>query len=200
MKKFFFLIFFLVQFSLFGQKKQFASITITSNASAYPFGILAGYFKNPVHPGFELGWEKVFKEKKKHTWYGEAKLGYFYHRFLQHGIPLYVNYGYKYKFNTKLYAGAAIGAGSFHSVPATAVLKLEEGEYKNAKGIGRPQAIAAFTLSSGYTVAAKSKMPVTVFLHYQARVQMPFVKSYVPVLPYNQIGVGASINLLTFKK
>lgn len=176
------------------QREQSCSISITNNATALPFGILKGYFSAPVHPGFELDWNQTVSKKKKHDWFRGIHVGYFYHRFVQHGIPLYIDYGYRYKAGKAFHASAAIGAGYFHSIPAVEVLKNDNGDYKNAKGIGRPQAMIAFTLGTGYTIPVKDK-PLTVFIHYQVRLQTPFVKSYVPVLPYNQVALGAALPL-----
>jgi hypothetical protein len=83
-----------------------------------------------------------------------------------------------------------------HAIPATEVYKLNSfGEYVNGKGLGRPQAISSFTLGSGYVVEPASSRSLTVFLAYQQRLQFPFVKSYVPMLPYNSMFAGASIKL-----
>ncbi|HLO79675.1 MAG TPA: hypothetical protein VK166_01880 [Chitinophagaceae bacterium] len=175
------------------QKKYHLSFALTNNASSYPFQYLAGYVENPLHPGFELGYGKTWGRKKHHEWFGELKLGYFYHQFVQHGIPIYFNGGYRYMFNHRFSMDAALGAGYFHSIATTDVLKLENGEYVNAKGIGRPQIMAAVTLGAGYHIKMNKTDSLRLFLQYQARVQLPFNDDYVPVLPYNQIAIGVSI-------
>ncbi len=71
------------------QNKNYLSIAFTDQATSYPFTILAGYFTEPIHPGIEFSWGKNFKEKPAHDWFREFRLGYFYHRFVQHGISLY---------------------------------------------------------------------------------------------------------------
>jgi hypothetical protein len=186
---------------LYAQKGEYLTFAFTDQASAYPFSTFFGFFKEPVHPGFEAGWNQTIKEKKKHDWYREFKLGYFYHRFVQHGLPVYVNYGYRYKFSKEVSAEAALGGGYFHSIPATEVLKLQDdGEYKNAKGIGRPQVLIAFTMGAGYHFHFRNNQPIKLFLQYQQRIQTPFVRSYVPILPYNQIAVGVSIPKFSTKK
>ncbi|MBD0349778.1 MAG: hypothetical protein ICV65_01350, partial [Flavisolibacter sp.] len=83
-----------------------------------------------------------------------------------------------------------------HSVPATAVLKLnEQGEYKNVKGIGRGQAIVNLTFGAHYKINLQSSKPLTLSLQYQQRLQTPFVKSYVPFLPYNSLQLGVRLPL-----
>lgn len=183
------------------QKVNHLSVAFTDQASAYPFAVGAGYFKSPLHPGIEVGWDRNFREKSHHDWFGAIKLGYFYHRFVQHGIPLYVNYGYRYRFSKSFSADVALGAGYLHSVAATEVLQLNDnGDYKNAKGIGRPQVMVALTAGTGYQFYINGKRPARIFLQYQGRIQTPFVKSYVPVLPYNQVALGASFVFSSAKK
>ena len=110
MKKFagFFLLLFTL--SVAAQKRQIISLAFTDNANAFPFGKFAGFFNNPVHAGFELGWAHV-KEKKKHDWFWELRTGYFYHQFVQHGIPLYAIGGYRYRIIQHLSTDASLGAG-----------------------------------------------------------------------------------------
>jgi len=186
---------------LSAQNKNYLSIAFTDQATAYPFTILAGYFTEPIHPGIEFSWGKNFKEKPAHDWFREFRLGYFYHRFVQHGISLYAGYGYRYKFSKKLVADASLGVGYFHSIAATEVLKSDaNGNYKNAKGIGRPQIMGELSFGGGYIFQLKNKQPLKCFLQYQARIQAPFVNSYVPILPYNQFAIGVSFSIAPIKK
>lgn len=201
MKKFLFFTFLLVTLYLQAQNKNHYSIAFTNNSSSYPFNTLSGFFKTPFHPGIELSWSRNIKEKKKHDWFRDVKLGYFYHRFVQHGIPIYLNYGYRYKYSKQFYSQISLGGGYFHSIPATEVLKLNDnGDYKNAKGIGRPQAMFALNIGTGYVFKLTNQQPLNLFLEYQARIQTPFVKSYVPILPYNQLAIGTSITIQSTKK
>jgi hypothetical protein len=182
------------------QKSKQVSVAITDQASAYPFGKFVGFVNEPVHPGIEFAYTILFREKKKHEWYYEFKAGYFFHRFVQHGIPLYFNFGYRYKVSKAWSFDASLGAGYFHSIAATEVLKQNDaGDYENAKGIGRAQAMAAFTLGAGYKIPLQASKFMRLFFQYQQRIQMPFINSYVPVLPYNQIALGAAMPVSIFK-
>lgn len=172
-------------------------IAITNNNAAYPFSTFGGLFQSPFHPGAEFSYGFNWKTKSKHDWYQQVKLGYFYHRFVQHAIEVYTNTGYRYKFSSRFFAESAIGVGYLHSVPATAKLKFDDnGEYKDNKGVGRMQAMFVFNAGAGYVVDPVSQRPVSIFATYQQLIQAPFVKSYVPLLPYNSIMIGAKI---TFK-
>lgn len=183
----------LFDFSTSAQSKSSITFVLTGQATAYPFGKFIGMFNGPFHPGAEIGWSKTIRMQPRHEWFREFKAGYFYHRFVQHGIPLYLHYGIRYKVVERFQLSAALGAGYFHSIPATAVYKLNEnGDYVNAKGIGRPQTMAAFTLGASYRINADASNPVLVLWLYQQRLQMPYVRSYVPLLPYVQMAWGVS--------
>ncbi len=179
------------------QRNRQVSVAITSNSTAMPFSKLGGLFKTPVHPGVEFGYGINWKTRRKHDWFQTFKAGYFYHRFVQHAIPVYTTFGYRYKFLEALDAETSFGAGYMHSVPATAKYRLNSsGEYENNKGIGRMQAIAVFNIGGNYNINRKAKRPKSIFALYQQQLQMPFIKSYVPLLPYNTFVLGVKVNYL----
>jgi len=185
----------------FAQKDKEISIAFFNTASAYPFSQLGKLLTGIEHPGLEIAYGFNWKTKNKHDWFEEVKLSYFYHRFVQHGIPLYTNIGYRYKFSHALSAQVAVGAGYMQSIPATAKLKLgANGDYKKDKGIGRAQAIAVVNFSIGYTIHSSIKNAPRLFVTYQQFLQTPFVKAYVPILPYNSLLVGCSIPFHSHKK
>jgi len=172
-------------------QKKYLSLAAFTTQSAMPFGKFAGLFTDQFHPGLEAGYGINISAKEKHDWFVDFKIACFYHRFVQTGIPIYADLGYRYKINSRLSAETSLGAGYMHSVPATAKLKLEEdGVYVNNKGVGRMQAMATFALGLGYTIDPSSRQPMSVFTTYQQRIQMPFVNSYVPLLPYNSFMIG----------
>lgn len=179
-----------------GQGNKYISIAGFTTQTALPFGKFSGLFKDVAHPGAEITYGKDISNKNKHSFFLELKVAYFFHRFVQHGIPVYLNFGYRHKISSRFSAETSIGAGYMHSIPATAKLKLNgNGEYKNNKGIGRMQAMATYGLGLGYTPHPSSPKPITFFSIYQQRLQMPFVKSYVPLLPYNSFMIGIKKSL-----
>jgi len=182
----------------FGQKKnKEISVAVTNNHTAYPFASFGKLFSGPYHPGFELGYGFDWRTRKKHDWIQTFRFGYFYHRFVQHGIPIYTQFGYRYRPWERINFNTAIGAGYMHSIPATAVLKANDnGDYSKAKGIGRGQAIAHFSLGARYKLTKQTNSPA-VFLQYTQQLQAPFINSYVPLLPYNTMAVGF---VMPFKK
>ncbi len=196
MKYILFLFFLLSAFSVSAQKKQSISLALTDNASSYPFGTFVGFATEPFHAGFEAGWSHI-KTKRKHDWYWDIKAGYFYHQFVQHGIPIYADFGYRYRFIKHVSADISLGAGYFHSIPATEVFKIDgSGNYENAKGIGRPQVMVPLTMGLNYEFKISSEREASIFFQYQQRLQAPFVNNYVPILPYCQVALGFNYYLL----
>jgi hypothetical protein len=173
--------------------RKYLSFAVFTTQNAMPFGRFAGLFDETLHPGVEAGYGKNISSKAKHAWFMEFKAACFYHRFVQLGIPVYLNLGYRYKIGKGISAETSFGAGYMHSIATTAKFKLNaDGEYVASGGIGRMQATVSFGLGIGYTLNSSAARPVRVFASYQQRLQMPFVKSYVPLLPYNSFLIGVS--------
>jgi hypothetical protein len=175
------------------QPRTYISLAATTSQNAMPFGKFGGLFSETMHPGFEFGYGKNLGTSPKHEWFAELRLAYFYHRFVQHGLPLYVNFGYRHNLKSRFRIETSLGAGYMHSIPATSKFKLNEnGEYGNNKGSGRAQAILTYGLGLGYMVQPNSTRPTRIFFNWQQRLQTPFVKSYVPILPYNNLIIGVA--------
>jgi hypothetical protein len=194
MRNFVLLLLFFLPLAVWCQRKEkHISFAVTNSHSAYPFASFSHLFSGPFHPGVELGYGFNWTTGKKHDWYGAFRLGYFHHRFVQHGIPLYTQLGYRYKPGSRVHFNAAIGAGYLHSIPGTAVLKMNSnGDYEKSKGIGRPQALFNLAVGGRYALSTKAGAPY-VFLQYTQQLQTPFINSYVPLLPYNQMALGLSL-------
>ncbi|MGH2647882.1 MAG: hypothetical protein ACRDE8_09960, partial [Ginsengibacter sp.] len=121
----------LLMLSGYAQRNKQISVAFLNTGSAYLFAEFSKLITTVQNPGIELGYGFNWKTKPKHDWFQEFKLSYFYHRFVQHGIPLYTDIGYRYKFSSLLSAQISCGAGYMQSIPAAAKLKLgAEGEYK----------------------------------------------------------------------
>lgn len=194
------LLLFITTFAI-AQKQKEISIAFENAASAYPFSKFGNLVTKVSQPGIEASYGFNWKTKSRHDWYQQLKFGWLYHRFVQNAFVLYTNVGYRYKFSPHWSAHAAIGAGYLHSIPATAKLKLNNnGEYKNDKGIGRAQAMAVLNFSPVYIPHPMGARPLKIFITYQQLLQTPFVKSYVPILPYNSLLIGASVPLPSHKK
>ena len=110
-------------------------------------------------PGIELGYGFNWKTKTKHDWFQEIKVFYFYHRFVQHGISIYTDIGYRYKFSRELSAGVAFGAGVHAVNTGNSKIKTGRlmGNIKKIKALARSQAIAVISFGHGYINSSISK-------------------------------------------
>jgi hypothetical protein len=180
-----------ITLSATAQQSTYVTASVYNTQSAMPFGKLSGLFDGVVHPGMELGYGKDIWQRSKQFWFLELKFGLLYHRYVQCGIPIYLDFGYDHSIAGGFSIKTSVGAGYMHSIPAAEKFKLNSnGEYKNNKGIGRMQAIASFGIGLEYRIKTTPLGPLVLFTNYQQRVQFPFVKSYVPLLPYNSIMIG----------
>jgi hypothetical protein len=188
------LFFFLLTSALaLSQRQKEFSLALTNNNTAFPFSKFGSLFTTAFHPGVEAGYNFNWKTAPRHDWFQTVKAGYFFHRFVQHAVPIYTQFGYKYKWGEHLRLSGALGAGYLHSVPATAVLEQDEGgNYENGKGIGRSQVLFNVAFGVHYGWALKSGKRITPFFTYQQQIQAPFVRSYVPLLPYSNVALGVS--------
>jgi hypothetical protein len=183
------------QLQTFSQKQKLDhfSVAVTTLHTNFPFSSFSKLFTKEFHPGFEFGTGFNWKKKAKHDWFQDFKIGYSYHRFVQHSISLYSEFGYRYKFFKTFNAEAALGAGYLHAISAEKVFVLQsDGTYKKKTNLGRPQAMASFSIELSKKINASG---TTVFLTYQQRLQFPFIKSYVPLLPENILKAGVRLSL-----
>jgi hypothetical protein len=174
---------------------RFTQLTLeTGNAvTALPFVGAPQLFYTNYHPFTTLGARLVWKEKGKHAWEQSINLGYIYHRFVQHSIPLFTETIYRYDFNKSFSMRAHLGLGYLHSIPGTERFALnDQGEYEKISNLGRAQAGVKFSVSAAYALTQDLQLS----LNYGVLGQLPFVKSYVPLLPYNtiQLGIAKSIS------
>jgi hypothetical protein len=171
------------------------SFAFTTLHTAYPFGAFSSLFYKEFHPGFEIGTGFNWKAKEKHDWFQTFEFGYAYHRFVQHTIALYSEFGYRYKFLKTFSAEAKLGIGYLHAIVDSKIYVLEDdGIYQKKTNLGHPQAMASFSLGVNKKVSASG---LVAFLEYKQRLQLPFINSYVPILPSNMLMIGLKV---PFKK
>lgn len=171
-------------------KMEHVSMAFTTLHTAFPFGSFSRLFTEDLHPGLEIGTSFNWVTKRKHDWFQTIQFGYSYHRFIQHSIALYSEGGYRYKFIKSFSAEAKLGAGYLHAIPTGKIFKLENGAYEKKANLGRPQALVALTFNIQKRLSPAGH---AVFIQYQQRLQLPFIKSYVPLLPSNMLMAGIKI-------
>jgi hypothetical protein len=173
----------------YGQRK-ISTLTIEAgNAiTALPFVGAPQLFYSNYHPFITVGGRMIWKEKRKHAWEQTFNVGYIYHRFVQHGIPLFTETIYRHNIG-RWDVRAHLGLGYLQSIAATQRFELNQlGEYERVRSIGRAQAMGKLSFSGAYWLSPDFSLS----LNYGVLMQGPFVNSYVPALPYNTIQLGAS--------
>ncbi|MFI5133849.1 MAG: hypothetical protein ACHQEB_05905 [Chitinophagales bacterium] len=173
----------------------YSSIALTTLHTNLPFGSFSSLFTKEYHPGFEFGSGFNWKTKQKHDWFQAFKFGYSYHRFAQHSLVFYSEFGYRYKFLKTFSAESKVGAGYLHAIADEEIFALKaDGTYKKKTNLGRPQAMASLGLGINKKITSTG---TSIFLDYQQRLQFPFIKSYVPLLPSNMLILGVKFPFKT---
>jgi hypothetical protein len=169
--------------------------SVFNNAIAFPFSGRAGVFHKPLHPGLSLGYSKRINHHDHHQLSAAIKTAYFYQQFVQHGIQVYPELDYSYRFRFGVGAGLRLGGGYMLSIPDVEQFRLNDhGEYERIRPL---RSAFVFSLSPviGYDLSRNLPLPVYAFVQYQLFFQTPFVRSYAPVLPNAALHVGAYIYL-----
>jgi hypothetical protein len=173
-------------------QKQFYKVVISNSHAAKPLGSFASLFYKDFHPGLEIGFENVLKNRKKHQTFLEMRLGYMFHRWVQHNIALSANAGYRYLLTPSWSAEIKIGAGYQHSIPNSKIYKITESDgLQKKRNFGRSQAIGNLGLGVAKTLPPPSS--IRILMEYKQQIQTPFIREYVPVLPYNSLLIGVAI-------
>ncbi len=179
--------------SMAQRKLSTISVEAGNAVTALPFLGAPQLFYTNFHPYVTVGTGLVWSEKGKHAWEQTFNLGYIYHRFVQHSIPLFTETVYRLNTGKNFALRAHLGVGYLHSIPGTDRFELnDDGEYEKIKNLGRAQGMGKISFSGLYRVNSSFSLS----LNYGVILQGPFVKSYVPLLPYNtiQLGLHKSIN------
>lgn len=167
-------------------------ISVFNLGTQLPGSGVLGVLTLPVHPGLSVGTEFRYNQSVQNQFFQTAKLAVSYHQYVQTGIELYSEAGYRRPIWHGIQAELRLGAGYLHAIAATEVFELKDGVYQKKFNLGRPQFMASSALGLGYQVQ-KGANPPRFFLDYQFFLQMPFVKSYVPLAPNTALHVGAAI-------
>lgn len=177
-----------------GWKSMLWTAGVFNNATLLPPASLTAVFNQPLHPGVMVSGEFGWKAKGSHKWYQDAGLGYMYHRYAFQSFLLISKAGYR-RYMGRFTPEVNLQAGYMHSLMLTdRALLQDDGTYAAKQGFGKPQFIAGAGIGLGYDLGTAEKMRRLV-LAYDIRLQMPFVKSYVPLLPNGALSVGMQFNL-----
>ncbi len=177
-------------------KARYGVVSVFNAATQLPIG---SFFSSPVHLGGTAGAEFRYNRKPGNQWFQTAKMGYSYHQYVQSTLQLYSEFGYRRAIWRGTAAELRIGAGYLHAIPAAEIFTLDGNVYKKKTNLGRAQAMAGGAFGLSYTLPDPDKA-LRFFVDYQFYLQMPFVKSYVPLLPNTLLHLGAAAPFSMFKK
>lgn len=195
MKVKFFPLLLLFSFSLQAQnattpKDQYYRFAISNSHTAKPLGSFLSLVHKEFHPGFEISRGKILKHSNTHQWLGELTLSYLYHRWVQQNLAVSANGSYRRLLGECWAASVKLGAGYQLSMPADKVYAITNEGLKEKGHVLRSQVIAAFAIGADRKISAKG---AKIFMEYQQKIQTPFIKEYVPLLPYNTLLLGVII-------
>ena len=172
------------------QKINYVKISVTNSQTARPFTKFSALFHSPIHPGFEVGYMKTQRVRNHGQWLLEPALSYTFHRWVQHNISLVVQGYYRHCLGAGFSISGRLGAGYQVSVPTSKVFELSGETIKAKKVTARSQ----FTSNVGIGVEKQlNKHGTLVGMMYHQKIQTPFVKNYVPLLPYNCMMISLAI-------
>jgi hypothetical protein len=162
-------------------------ISVYDNATLLPGGdewVLAGL---PIHPGITVGTEFYYNKSERNRLLQTVRLGYHYHRYMQHAVHLYTEFGYRRTLGQRWDIEARLGGGYLHAFTAGGLYKQNpDGQYEKKPNWGRPQGMVGLSLGPGFRLNEKIRL----FLNYQFYMQTPFVPGYVPLLPNTALHLG----------
>jgi hypothetical protein len=165
------------------------SLSFTNNATQ----LFSSGLTRPIHPGITLGTQTVYAQKEKATWFQSYKLAWFYHAYSMHGFNLYTDAGYARQVVGNLGLSVELGVGYLLSkVDGQVFERTETGTYDYIPSKLRSQFTAGLQAGLFYQLPQR---PVRLQVDYRFWLQAPFVKTYVPVLPYTTLQLGVLFHL-----
>lgn len=165
------------------------TLSLFTVATQFPGGKIT-----PVHPGMEIGTEFRYNKSEKNQWLQTVKTGIYYHKYSQTAIQLYTELDYRRKIWQKIKGDMKLGAGYLHAIPDLQSFVLEDGVYVKGNRFGRPQFMVSVALGVRYQFSAL-RDGAGFFMTIQCFLQMPFINSYVPVLPNTALHAGVTYPL-----
>jgi hypothetical protein len=156
-------------------------------------------FSLPLHPGVNAGVEFRYNHSPLNQFFQTVQAGYWRHRYVQSGVQVYTEVGYRRVIWRGLGTEIRLGGGYLHAIPANEVFRLDGTQYAQQRQWGRPQAMAGAALALSYTLTDGPRAP-RIFLEDQFYLQFPFVKQYVPLLPNTVLRLGVALPFSTFQR
>ena len=172
------------------------SVALVANATSLP--TRPGEIFESIHPGLVVGTAFRYNKSPKNQLAQTLKIGYIYHQFVHHSVPLYSELEYKRMIGSRFSVSGAVGVGYVHLFSATEVFRRnDQGQYEKKPNWGRPQVMGSMALGVGYLLNPTAEKPLEIFTRYLFFIQAPFVREYVPLLPNTSLHLGLSYPLFT---
>jgi len=170
------------------------TVSILNNATMLPPASLTAAIKEPIHPGIILSAQFGWKENTKGKWFQNANLGYIYHQLANQSFLLFTQGGYR-KYIGKFTLEASLQTGYMNSFSLVDRIVLnDDGQYEASKGWGKSQFIFGAGTSIGLMPKTTGRLK-RIFIAYDIRMQLPFVKSYVTILPNGALSLGCQFTI-----
>jgi hypothetical protein len=142
--------------------------SIMSEAISFPTYKLV---KQPVHPGFSLGYNLKTKSVRQHSQAFDVNFGYYYHPLMGNSFLFWPEYSYKQKFLKQFSLEGMSGLGYRHNISDRQVYRSEgDGAFKKATDWGSPQAFVSFGIGLGYEITTLIK----IYTDYRFMAAYPF--------------------------
>lgn len=188
------------------------SFALINNATLLPPESLIAPFKGPLHPGvaltYEFGWRETIRNpvfqnvntyalggKRVFTgkWFQNIGLSWYNHKYVNHVFVLSTQAGYR-QYIKKFSIEGSLHVGFMQAMLYTEKFSRKDGMWKTAYNPGRAYFIGGAGIGIGYDAGFKYNTR-RFFINYDFRLQTPFVKNYVPVLPNGIISLGIQFTL-----
>jgi hypothetical protein len=170
------------------------SVCITNTATMLPPASVTAVFTQPIHPGLSVAYEFGWRKKDFGKWFQDAGLAYTYHRFAYQSVVLNTRAGYR-RYLGKLSFEATLQVGYMHMFLLTErAVQNGDGTWEPKRGFGKPQFVAGAGVGLGFDIGNEDAAR-RILLDYDFRLQMPFVKGYVPMLPSGLLSLGLQFTL-----
>ncbi|MFC2160525.1 hypothetical protein ACFLRX_02605, partial [Acidobacteriota bacterium] len=165
--------------------------SFVTHAVTMPFD---GIIFSPLHPGFAVGTEYAYSEKKRGRLFQSLHAGYFNHEFSAKAFFAQTGVGYRYTLGFGLFADTDLSLGYIHSFHPTDIFaQNSQGEYEQVKDKGKAGFMISWALGIGYDFSKKTGWPVSLFLRFQPFLQTPYSKE-TSVLPQSFVHFGLRVN------
>lgn len=188
------------------------SVSIFNNATLLPPASLTAVFNQPTHLGvavnYEFGWKETIRTplfqnvntyslggNKVYTgkWFQNIGLAWYNHQYVNHAFVLTTQAGYRL-YVKKFTAELSLHAGAMGAFLHTEKFTRADGMWHKSIDPARLYLVGGAGIGIGYDAGYHFNMR-RLFINYDFRLQMPFVKNYVPILPNGILSLGMQFTL-----